>query len=208
MHNSLSLGIISSFVALGRRSGSCWWSWGSWSSATTQCPVLLAVDEQLAEGAALRVTPELADPFGAFEVREHEDVEKLGARSRSEGGQVRAESALELIGPHQLRGYEVTAVLACSATGHCGGTLVSMMAAGKSRLTKDELDFIQSVLAASGDEWGIGKVLGHRRLTDEEREHVRDLLVPEMLKHGLESDGSLPPEGRAIDDLIGKLMFY
>lgn len=34
---------------------------GSWSSAMTQCPVLLAVDEQLGEGAALRVTPELAD---------------------------------------------------------------------------------------------------------------------------------------------------
>jgi hypothetical protein len=29
-----------------------------------------------------------------------------------------------------------------------------------------------------------------------------------MLKHGLEPDGSLQPEGRAIDDIIGKLMFY
>ena len=43
---------------------------------------------------------------------------------------------------------------------------------------------------------------------DEEREHLRGLLVPEMLKHDLEADGSLPPEGRAIDDIIGKLMFY
>jgi len=33
-------------------------------------PVLLAVDQQLGEGAALRVTPELADSIGAVEVRE------------------------------------------------------------------------------------------------------------------------------------------
>ena len=29
-----------------------------------------------------------------------------------------------------------------------------------------------------------------------------------MLEHGLEANGSLPAEGRAIDDIIGKLMFY
>ena len=33
-------------------------------------PVLLAVDQQLGEGAALRVGLELANPFGAVEVRE------------------------------------------------------------------------------------------------------------------------------------------
>jgi hypothetical protein len=47
-------------------------------------PVLLAVDQQLGEGPTLRVAPELADPLGAFEVGEHEDVEQLGARSRPE----------------------------------------------------------------------------------------------------------------------------
>jgi hypothetical protein len=62
--------------------------------------------------------------------------------------------------------------------------------------------------AASGDEWRIAEALKCRRLTDEEREHLRGLLVPEILKHDLEADGSLPPEGRAIDDIIGKLMFY
>jgi hypothetical protein len=76
------------------------------------------------------------------------------------------------------------------------------------RLTKDELAVIRSVLSASGDEFRISEALGRRRLTDEEREHIRDLLVPEMLKHGLEADSSLPPEGRAIDDIIGKLTFY
>jgi hypothetical protein len=75
-------------------------------------------------------------------------------------------------------------------------------------LTKDELAVVRTVLAAAGDEWEIAEVLGRRRLTDEEREHVRDLLVPEMLKYGLDADGSLAPEGRAIDDIIGKLMFY
>jgi len=47
-------------------------------------PILLAVDQELGEGAALRVTPELADPVGPLEVREHEDVEQLGAWSRTE----------------------------------------------------------------------------------------------------------------------------
>jgi hypothetical protein len=48
-------------------------------------PVLLAVDQQLGEGAALGVAPELADPVGPLEVGEHEDVEQLGAGSRTEG---------------------------------------------------------------------------------------------------------------------------
>ena len=37
--------------------------------------ILLAVDQQLGEGAALRVAPELADRVGSLEVGEHEDVE-------------------------------------------------------------------------------------------------------------------------------------
>jgi hypothetical protein len=32
-------------------------------------PILLAVDQQLGEGATLRVAPELADPVGPFEVK-------------------------------------------------------------------------------------------------------------------------------------------
>ena len=83
-----------------------------------------------------------------------------------------------------------------------------MAGAGNRRLTKEELAVIRRVLSASGDEWGIAEALGRRRLTDEEREQVRHLLVPEMLKHDLDADGSLPPEGQAIDDIIGNLMFY
>ena len=48
--------------------------------------ILLAVDQQLGEGAALRVAPELSDPVCPLEVREHEDVEQLGA-GRAEGVQ-------------------------------------------------------------------------------------------------------------------------
>jgi hypothetical protein len=48
-------------------------------------PILLAVDQQLGEGAALWVAPELSDPVGSIEVREHEDVEQLGAGSEAEG---------------------------------------------------------------------------------------------------------------------------
>ena len=48
-------------------------------------PILLAVDQQLGEGAALRVAPELADPVGPLEVGEHQDVEKLRVWGPTEG---------------------------------------------------------------------------------------------------------------------------
>lgn len=93
-----------------------------------------------------------------------------------------------------------------AAAGYAGS---KMTEAGRDpALAEDELAVVRRVLAASGDEWEIAEAFGRRRLTNEEREHVRHLLVPEMLKHGLDADGSLPPEGRAIDDIIGKLMFY
>jgi hypothetical protein len=44
-----------------------------------QRPVLLAVDQELREGATLGVSPELTDPVGPLEVGEHEDVEQFGA---------------------------------------------------------------------------------------------------------------------------------
>jgi hypothetical protein len=42
-------------------------------------------DQQLGEGATLRVAPELADPVGSLEVGQHQDVEQFGAGSRPEG---------------------------------------------------------------------------------------------------------------------------
>jgi hypothetical protein len=48
-------------------------------------PVLLAVDQQLAEDSRLGVPPVAADPVDPLEVREHEDVERLGAGSGVEG---------------------------------------------------------------------------------------------------------------------------
>jgi hypothetical protein len=50
-----------------------------------QCPILLAVVQELGEGSALRVAPEPADPVGALEVGEHENVEQLSARGGAEG---------------------------------------------------------------------------------------------------------------------------
>jgi hypothetical protein len=46
--------------------------------------ILLAVDQEFCEGATLRVAPELSDPVSPLEVGEHEDVEQLGAGSRTE----------------------------------------------------------------------------------------------------------------------------
>jgi hypothetical protein len=48
----------------------------------------------------LRITSELADPPGAIEVGEHQDVEQLGARSLSEDVQAFSESAFEFIWTH------------------------------------------------------------------------------------------------------------
>ena len=45
-------------------------------------PVILAVDQQLGEGAALWVAPELSDPVGSLEIGEHEDVQELRSGSR------------------------------------------------------------------------------------------------------------------------------
>lgn len=56
--------------------------------------ILLAVDQQLREGSALQVAPELADPVGAIEVGQHEDVEQLGAGGRAEDVEALPESAL------------------------------------------------------------------------------------------------------------------
>jgi hypothetical protein len=49
-------------------------------------PVLLAVDQLLDEGTALRVAPKLADSLGPLEVREHQDAEKLGEGGWTERG--------------------------------------------------------------------------------------------------------------------------
>jgi hypothetical protein len=65
-------------------------------------PVLLAVDQELAEGPRLRVAPELSDAVGALEVGQHQDVEEFGAGSGTEGVQALPKSALQLIGPHLL----------------------------------------------------------------------------------------------------------
>jgi len=40
------------------------------------------------------VAPELADPVGPVEVREHQDVKQLGAESRAEGVQALPQQAL------------------------------------------------------------------------------------------------------------------
>jgi hypothetical protein len=46
--------------------------------------ILFAVDQQLGEGTALRIAPELAYPVRSIEVGEHQDVEQLGAASGAE----------------------------------------------------------------------------------------------------------------------------
>ena len=48
-----------------------------------QRPILPAVDQELGEGATLRVAPILADPLATFEVGQREEVKQFGAASGS-----------------------------------------------------------------------------------------------------------------------------
>lgn len=77
-------------------------------------------------------------------------------------------------------------------------------------ITEQELRTITSLLAAADEEEDreISAALGRRTLTDDERERVRHLLGLELMERGVLPDGSLTEEGRAIDEIIGKLMFY
>jgi hypothetical protein len=43
----------------------------------------------------------VTDPLCPFVVREHQDVQQLGAGSRTEGVEALSELALELVGPHR-----------------------------------------------------------------------------------------------------------
>jgi hypothetical protein len=52
-------------------------------------------DHEVGEGAALQVTPELADPLGALEVGEHQDVEQFGAESGTECVEALTQLALD-----------------------------------------------------------------------------------------------------------------
>jgi hypothetical protein len=49
------------------------------------------------------VPPEGADRVGSVEVRQHEDVEQLGAGSGTEGVEACPESAFKLVGSHGSR---------------------------------------------------------------------------------------------------------
>lgn len=50
--------------------------------------------------------------------------------------------------------------------------------------------------------------LGRFSLTDEEREHLRSVLAAELCERGLDEEDEPTSYGRALDDVIGKLMFY
>jgi hypothetical protein len=58
------------------------------------------VDQQLAEGSSLRVSPELADPIGPFEVGEAPDVEEFGAGRRRACLEAPARRLLHLLEGH------------------------------------------------------------------------------------------------------------
>ena len=70
-------------------------------TSTARRPVLLAVDQQLGEGATLRVAPELADPVGPIEVGEAENVEEFGASRRRESLETSPEPCLNLLVGHE-----------------------------------------------------------------------------------------------------------
>lgn len=97
-----------------------------------------------------------------------------------------------------------------NSVGHEPGGLSRMSSGHRPKLSEDEFRFVRDVLRSSPEEEDreVADVLGRRHLTDDERERVRRLLVHKMLEAGLLPDGSPGREGRAIDDIIGKLTFY
>ena len=66
-----------------------------------QRSIPLAFDQQLGEGAALRVAAELSDPVGSLEVGEHQDVEQLGAGSGTEGVEALSKATLNVLQVHE-----------------------------------------------------------------------------------------------------------
>ena len=66
-------------------------------------PVFLAVDQQLGERPRPGVPVELADPVGAVEVGQRQDVEQLCAGSGTEGIEAFTELSLDLLLVHGTR---------------------------------------------------------------------------------------------------------
>jgi hypothetical protein len=77
------------------------WPLAASRRAPPERPVLLAVDQQLGEGATLWVAPELADPVGSLEVREHQDVEQLGAGGWRQCLEALSQDLLHLLEDHE-----------------------------------------------------------------------------------------------------------
>jgi hypothetical protein len=63
-------------------------------------PILLAVDQELGEGAALWLAPQPSDPVGSLELGEHQDAEQHGAWSGTERVQPGLESPFDFIWTH------------------------------------------------------------------------------------------------------------
>jgi hypothetical protein len=66
-------------------------------------PVLLAIDQQLGEGAGRWVPPIGADRVSPIEVGKHEDAEELGPGSGAEGVEALHQPTLELVRSHGWR---------------------------------------------------------------------------------------------------------
>jgi hypothetical protein len=89
-------------------------------SARPERPVFLAVDQQLGEGAAFRVAPELSDPVGPLEVRQHQDVEKSSARGADRGRRCVPGAGL------QVRRVASSIEISRSRRAMCTGTAVAL----------------------------------------------------------------------------------
>jgi hypothetical protein len=86
---------------------------------------------------------------------------------------------------------------------------VEILRGPSDRLTEAELQTITSLLQEADDEEDreVLGVIGRRPLTDDERERIRDLLALQLMKRGVLADGSMNDEGRALDEIIGKLFY-
>jgi hypothetical protein len=102
----------------------------------SQHSILLAIDQEFGEGAALWVCPELADPLGSFEVGEYEDVEQLRTETRPNGVESLAQYSFELREIHEGERQYPGGTTSRQARGRSSGVGPYQVSGGRSQGSK------------------------------------------------------------------------
>ena len=81
------------------------------------------------------------------------------------------------------------------------------MRVGEQRLTLNEKQLLERVIGARDP--SLLPVLDHLgHLSEDEREALRDVLSDELCERGLDAEDEPTSYGKAVDSIIGSLLFY